>query len=121
MGLWQEFRDFLDKQNIIAVALAFIVGITTAALVQALVKDLITPIYAPYTALLNATTAISIGPHNFLVGDFIQTLISWIVILLVVFFVGRALIREKKKEAPPPPGPSKEEVLLTEIRDLLKK
>jgi len=95
MGFMKEFMDFLVKQNIIAVALAFIVGIATATLVQALVKDLISPIYAPYTAVLNATQAISIGPSNFFVGDFIQNVISWIVILLVVFIIGRSLIKSK--------------------------
>jgi large conductance mechanosensitive channel len=98
MGFMKEFMEFMEKQNIISVALAFIVGIATATLVQALVKDLITPIYAPYTAVLNATQAVSIGPSNFFVGDFIQNLISWIVILLVVFFLGRWLIKEKKEE-----------------------
>jgi large conductance mechanosensitive channel len=96
MGFMKEFMDFLVKQNIIAVALAFIVGIATATLVAALVKDLITPIYAPYTAILNATQAVSIGPSNFFPGDFIQNLISWIVILIVVFIIGRLLIKEKK-------------------------
>ncbi len=96
MGFMKEFMDFLEKQNIIAVALAFIVGIATAALVQALVKDLITPIYAPYTSILNATQAVSIGASHFYPGDFIQNLISWIVILLVVFVIGKMLIKEKK-------------------------
>jgi large conductance mechanosensitive channel len=96
MGFLKEFMEFMEKQNVISVALAFIVGVATAALVQALVRDLITPIYAPYTAILNATQAISVGPSNFYMGDFIQNLISWIVILLVVFIIGRSLIKEKK-------------------------
>jgi large conductance mechanosensitive channel len=93
MGFFKEFSDFMKEQKIIAVALAFIVGIATATLVQALVKDIITPIYSPYLGFLDPTTKITIGKSEFLVGDFIMQLVNWIVMLLVVFIIGKKLAK----------------------------
>jgi large conductance mechanosensitive channel len=93
MGFLKEFMDFMKEQKIISVALAFIVGIATAALIQALVKDIITPIYSPYVGFLNPTTEIAIGPSKFLIGDFIMQLVNWVVILLVVFIIGKKIAK----------------------------
>jgi len=93
MGFFKEFMDFMKEQKIISVALAFIVGIATAALVQALVKDIITPIYSPYLDFLNPETSITIGRSEFLIGDFIMQLVNWIVILLVVFIIGKKVAK----------------------------
>jgi large conductance mechanosensitive channel len=100
MGFMQEFMQFMKEQKVISVALAFIVGIATAALVQSLVKDIITPIYAPYTSFLDPTAAVTVGASKFMVGDFISQLLNWVIILLVVFFIGKAMVdAEKKMEA----------------------
>ena len=93
MGFLKEFMDFMKEQKIISVALAFIIGLATAALVQALVKDLITPLYGPYLGFLNPETAITFGKSNFMVGDFIMQLVNWAVILLVVFLIGKKMIK----------------------------
>ena len=93
MGFFKEFMDFMKEQKIISVALAFIVGIATAALVQALVKDIITPIYSPYLDFLNPETKITVGRSEFLVGDFIMQLVNWIVILIVVFIIGKKIAK----------------------------
>lgn len=93
MGFFKDFMDYLNEQKIIAVALAFVVGVATAALVQALVKDIITPIYSPYLGFLDPETAIAIGRSNFLVGDFILNLVNWIIILLVVYIIAKKLAK----------------------------
>jgi|YelNatPaOPRAMG01_1025707.scaffolds.fasta_scaffold91419_2 large conductance mechanosensitive channel len=93
MGFLKEFMDFMKEQKIISVALAFIVGIATAQLVQALVKDVITPLYSPYLNFLNPEIAIEIGKSKFMIGDFISQLVNWIVILLVVFIIGKKLAK----------------------------
>jgi large conductance mechanosensitive channel len=93
MGFLKEFMDFMKEQKIISVALAFIIGLATAALVQALVKDLITPLYGPYLNFLNPDTAIALGKSKFFVGDFIMQLVNWVVILLVVFIIGKKMIK----------------------------
>jgi len=95
MGFFKEFMDFMAEQKIIAVALAFIVGTATALLVNALVKDLITPIYSPYLNFLDPSTTIDVGKSKFLIGDFIMQLINWIVILLVVFIIGKKMMPKK--------------------------
>jgi len=93
MGFLKEFMDFMKEQKIISVALAFIVGIATAQLIQALVKDVITPLYSPYLNFLNPEIAIEIGKSKFMIGDFISQLVNWIVILLVVFIIGKKLAK----------------------------
>jgi len=93
MKFLKEFMDFMKDQKIISVALAFIVGLATAALIQALVADIITPLYVPYLDFLDPSTAIEIGKSRFLIGDFIRQLVNWLVILLVVFVIGRKLVK----------------------------
>ncbi len=93
MGFFEEFMDFMKEQKIISVALAFIVGVATAALVQALVQDIITPMYGPYLDFLNPETAIEIGKSKFMVGHFIREIVNWVVILLVVFIIGKKMVK----------------------------
>jgi large conductance mechanosensitive channel len=93
MSFLKEFMDYMKEQKIISVALAFIVGLATATLVQALVKDIITPIYGPYLDFLNPESSIEIGKSKFMTGDFIMQLVNWIVILIVVFIIGKKLVK----------------------------
>lgn len=93
MGFFNEFTEFMKEQKIISLALAFIVGVATAALIQALVKDIITPLYSPYLDFLNPATTVDIGKSKFLVGDFIMQALNWVVILLVVFLVAKKLAK----------------------------
>jgi len=91
MGFFKEFIDFMTEQKILAVALAFILGFATKTLVDALVADLITPIYSPYLDFLNPELAIEAGKSKFMIGHFIRELINWIVVLLVVFIIGKKI------------------------------
>ena len=92
MGFFQEFMDFMKEQKIISVALAFIVGIATAQLVNAFVNDIIGPIYQPYL-FAEEGAKITIEKSEFLIGDFINNIINWIVILLVVFVIGKKIAK----------------------------
>jgi large conductance mechanosensitive channel len=91
MQFLKEFMDFMKEQKIISVALAFIIGLASVTLVQALVKDLITPIYAPYMTFLNPSLSVKVGLSEFMIGDFILQFISFIVMLLVVFVIAKLL------------------------------
>ena len=91
MGFFKEFMDFMEEQKIISVALAFIVGVATAALVNALVADIITPVYSPYIKFLDPDQAITVGLSEFKVGHFMREVVNWIVILLVVFMIGKKI------------------------------
>jgi large-conductance mechanosensitive channel len=81
----------MKEQKVISIAIAFVIGVATASLVQSLVTDIITPIYSPYMDFLNPETAIEIGKSKFLVGSFIRELVNWIVVLMVVFAIGKKL------------------------------
>lgn len=83
-GLWNEFMDFLSKYKVMGLAVAFILGIYLGALVQALVSDLIMPIIALATPGIK-WEEISVGP--FLVGHFVGTLITFIIVAFVIFLL----------------------------------
>ena len=91
MGMWQEFMEFIRKQNVVALALGLVTGLAAKTLIDALVGDLITPIYQPYLGFLDPTMAIEIGASKFMIGHFMQALISFIVILIVVFIIGKKM------------------------------
>jgi len=93
MGFFKEFMDFMKEQKIISVALAFIVGLATAQLINALVNDLISPVYTPYLFQDPEVASITIGASTFKIGDFINNLINWLVILVVVFIIGKKIAK----------------------------
>jgi len=89
MKIWKEFMDFVKKQNVLSVALGLVTGFAAKTLIDALVADLITPIYGPYLDFLNPDLAVTIGVSSFRIGHFIQSLISFLVILFVVFIIAK--------------------------------
>jgi len=134
----KEFREFIMRGNVIDLAVAFVIGAAFGAIVSSLVKDIIMPIvgYAlggvdftnmfvvlgggSYATLADAQKA---GAATINYGIFINTIITFLVVALAMFFVIKSMnaMKRKQAEAPAaPPAPSKEEQLLTEIRDLLK-
>ena len=137
----EEFKAFALKGNVMDMAIGVIIGGAFAAITGSLVSDVITPILAvlfksPNTDALNITLrAASEGSEAVVLGlgTFVGTVINFLVIALVLFSVIKAMnkasevaekLAKKQKEeeeaAAPAPGPSAEEKLLTEIRDLLK-
>ncbi len=91
MGMMKDFMDFIKKQNVVAVALGLVTGLAAKTLIDALVADLITPIYKPYIGFLDPKMSVTVGLSQFMVGDFIQALISFVVILFVVFMIGKQM------------------------------
>ncbi|MCF8234080.1 MAG: large-conductance mechanosensitive channel protein MscL [Bacteroidales bacterium] len=134
----KEFKTFIKRGNVMDMAIGIIIGAAFGKIVNALVNNIIMP---PIGMLVNDSnfTALKIvlkkavyDENDVLVrnavtvdyGLFIQTLVNFLIIALVIFWVVKGMNRMKKKEEAkpaPPPAPSKEEQLLTEIRDLLKK
>jgi large conductance mechanosensitive channel len=124
----KEFRDFINRGNVLDLATAVIIGTAFTAIVNSLVNDIIMPLIG---ILLNgldfSTLVINVGEANLSYGNFIQAVINFLLIALVVFLMVRGISRlestlnkAKKQQEQEPPAPSKEELLLTEIRDLLK-
>ncbi|TAF32137.1 MAG: large-conductance mechanosensitive channel protein MscL [Cytophagales bacterium] len=136
MGFLKDFRDFAVKGNVIDLAVGVIIGGAFGKIVSSLVNDIFMPVIGLITGkgfrdmklvLKEATkdaAGADIAEVSMNYGMFIQNTIDFIIIALVIFFMIRMLNSMKKAEpapAPaPPPGPSKEEILLGEIRDLLK-
>lgn len=136
-GLLQEFKAFALKGNVIDLAVGVIIGGAFSKIVSSLVSDVIMPLIALLlgkfdfksikVTLVQPDPAIE-GSGVFLtIGNFIQNIVDFLIIALCIFFAVKLInrlssLREKEKESapPPPPEPSKEEKLLTEIRDILK-
>lgn len=122
--MWKEFRDFINRGNVIDLAVAVILGGAFIAIVNSLVNDIIMPIIGALLGGIDFTTlAITVGDASITYGNFIQAIINFLLIALVVFLIVRSLNRMKRPKVeavPPPPAPTVEEKLLTEIRDLLR-
>ncbi len=115
----KELKAFLFKDNLVDVAVAFVLGTAFAALVKALVDGIIMPIIAAIVGKPSFDDiVISISDTDIKIGVFLTALVNFVLIGTVLFFLLRAVtkILRKQEEITPP---SDEVVLLTEIRDAL--
>jgi large conductance mechanosensitive channel len=119
-----EFRDFINRGNVIDLAIGLTVGVAFTAVVNSLVGDIIMPIIGIITGGVDFTSlSIQVGNAVVAYGKFIQALFNFLVIALVIFWVVKMVNQfRRKEEAKPaePAAPTTEEKLLTEIRDLLQ-
>ena len=140
MKMLKEFKEFAVKGNMIDLAVGIIIGAAFGKIIASLVSDIIMPpiglllgglnfsdmqyimkeaVTDPVTGAVTAAVALKYG-------SFIQTLVDFLIIAFSVFMIVKAIMNMKKKEveqpaAPAaPPAPTKDQELLTEIRDLLK-
>lgn len=132
MKLIDEFKAFAMRGNVVDMAVGIIIGAAFGKIVSSIVNDIIMP---PIGLLLGgvnftdlkvvmkaATETAPAVTWNY--GNFIQVTIDFLIVTFAVFLLIKAMNSLKKKEEavpPPPPEPTKEESLLSEIRDLLKK
>lgn len=135
MGLMKEFKEFVSKGNVVDLAVGVIIGAAFGKIVSSLVDDIIMPPiglllggmnFSSLKLVLKEATINSAGvisePVTLNYGNFIQTGIDFLIIAFAIFMFVKAFNSMKRKEEePPPPGPTNEEKLLTEIRDLLAK
>ena len=131
MSMGSEFKDFAMRGNVVDMAVGIVIGGAFGKIVSSFVADVLMPPIGIALGGVNfSDLALTLregvdGADAVLVkyGVFIQTLIDFIIIAFAIFLVVKAMNSVKKKEeaAPAkPPEPSKEEVLLTEIRDALR-
>jgi large conductance mechanosensitive channel len=120
----KEFRDFINRGNVIDLAVAVIIGAAFTAIVNSLVDDLIMPLIGMLLGGIDFTSlSITVGSATLNYGNFIQAVINFLLIAFVVFLIVRTINNMQKKqveEPTSPPEPSDEVKLLTEIRDALK-
>lgn len=122
--MWEEFKKFAVKGNVIDMAVGVIIGGAFGKIVTSLVNDILMPLIGLLLGGIDFTgLQIQIGDATIMYGAFIQTVVDFLIISFSIFLFVRSINRLKHKEekkTAPPPSPSKEEILLTEIRDLLK-
>jgi large conductance mechanosensitive channel len=130
--MMKEFKEFAVKGNVIDMAVGIVIGGAFGKIVSSFVADVIMPPIGVLVGGINFSNlaftikeAAGEAPAVVLgYGKFIQTAVDFTIIAFAIFMVIKAInsLKRKEEEAPTaPPEPSKEEVLLTEIRDLLKK
>ena len=134
----KEFRDFAMKGNVVDLAVGVIIGAAFGAIVASLVADVIMPLIGAITGgldfsnyflgLSKAVTASNLVDAKkqgavLAWGNFLTLTLNFLIIAFVLFIVIRFMNRLKRRDeaAPEPPKPTRQEELLTEIRDLLKK
>lgn len=132
MSIASEFKEFAMKGNVVDMAVGVIIGAAFGKIVSSLVGDVIMPPLGMALSGVNFSelgTAIGTGPDGASVmlkwGSFLQTLFDFLIIAFVLFLALKGINKLKKPAAPatnaPPPPPPRNEVLLEEIRDLLRK
>ncbi len=145
----KEFREFIARGNVIDLAVGIVIGAAITAIVNSFVKDILSPILGifgsanfdnqffvlkpgdkdeklapPYATLADAAKD---GAVTFNYGAFGTAVINFLIVAFALFLIVKAtnklkerMVAQKAAEPAPEPSPTKEEVLLTEIRDLLK-
>lgn len=122
-----EFKEFIQRGNVMELAVGIIIGAAFTAIVSSLVDNIITPIIGMVAGGVDFSgLAVTVGEASIGYGAFIQAIIDFLIIAFVVFMIVKAYNNfskrfEKPAEPEAPAAPPREEVLLTEIRDLLAK
>jgi large conductance mechanosensitive channel len=121
MAIVKEFKDFIMKGNVVDLAIAVIIGGAFGAIVNSLIADVITPLLLkPALEATGVKDIASLTWGAIKYGNFLSAVISFLVIAFVLFMLIKGFNSTKKKVVAVPPPPPAQEVLLGEIRDLLK-
>lgn len=139
MSFISEFKSFAMRGNVVDMAVGIIIGGAFGKIVSSIVADIIMPPvglllggvkftdlkFELKPAVLDAAGAVKTAAVSINYGNFVQTTVDFLIIAFAIFMMIKGMNSLKRKEevpaeAPAPPTPTKEEVLLTEIRDILK-
>ena len=142
MGMLKDFKSFAMKGNVVDLAVAVVIGAAFGKIIASFVNDVLMPpiglllggadfsnlkvvLKGGSDAVMNGDTVVTPAVTEVAIkyGAFVNTVVDFIIVAFAIFMLVRAIVKAKKKEevAPAaPPAPSKEEVLLAEIRDILK-
>ena len=123
-GFISEFKTFIARGSVMDMAVGVIVGGAFKTIADSLTNDILMPLLGILVNRVSfADLSVNVGGAVLTYGNFIQAVLNFLITAFAVFCLVKAINRfHRKKEAAPkaPPPPSREEVLLTEIRDLLK-
>ena len=140
MSFAREFREFAVKGSVVDLAVGIIIGAAFGKIVESLVKDVIMPVVGAmfggldfsnwfimlknpppgYSGPMSYDALTKAGVPLFAYGNFMTVVLNFLILALVIFLMVKQINR-LKREAPPAPAPREEVVLLTEIRDALKR
>ncbi len=125
MSFAREFREFAIKGNVVDLAVGVIIGAAFGKIVSSVVEDMAMPLLGTMLGGMNfAGLTVTVGAATIKYGKFLQTCLDFLLIAWAIFLMVK-LINRMKRESPPAPAvpapPTRQEVLLEEIRDLLKK
>lgn len=136
MGMMKEFKAFAMRGNVVDLAVGVIIGGAFGKIVTSVVNDIIMPpigmvvgrvkfsdLSLELVAASKDAAGADVAAVTLNYGNFIQTIVDFLIVAFCVFLVVKAMNAVKKKEAaapPPPAEPTREEILLTEIRDALR-
>lgn len=128
--MWREFKEFINRGNVMDLAVGVIIGAAFGKIISSIVDDVIGPILGLIIGgidlsglkfIMGSKTLADgkIEEVAFKYGSFIQNIINFLIIAFVIFLIVKAY--NKFRTQAPPPSPTPTESLLTEIRDLLKR
>lgn len=123
MGFVKEFKDFAFKGNVVDLAVGVIIGAAFSAIVKSFVDDIITPLLLnPALERANVKNIAELSWNGVKYGNFLSSIISFLIVAFVLFMMIKGINRlsKKEEEVPAPTGPTEDQKLLMEIRDLLK-
>lgn len=122
--MWKEFKEFLQRGNVIELAVGLAMGAAFIAVVNSFTNDIVMPIVGTLLGGIDfSSLSIQVGDATIAYGNFIQAIVTFVIIAFVLFLVVKAynkMIKSKKESAADTPAGPTDVDLLTEIRDLLK-
>ena len=124
MSIVKEFREFAVKGNVVDLAVGVIIGAAFGKIVTSLVEDLIMPLVGTLMGGFDfGALAVKVGGATIKYGNFLQTCVNFLIVAWAIFLMVKGINRLKREEEKPAEKkePPRQEVLLEEIRDLLKK
>ena len=123
MSLINEFREFAVKGNIVDLAVAVIIGGAFGKIVSSLVEDIVMPAVGSLGRVDFKSLMWQVGDARIMYGKFLQTCVDFFIITAAIFLMVKIIndLRRRYEDQPPAATPPRQEQLLEEIRDLLKK
>ena len=123
MGFVKEFKAFAFKGNVVDLAVGVIIGAAFSAIVKSFVDDIITPLLLnPALEKANVKNIAELSWNGVKYGNFLSSIISFLIVAFVLFMMIKVInkLSREEEEVPAPAGPTEDQKLLMEIRDLLK-
>jgi large conductance mechanosensitive channel len=124
VSIVSEFKEFAVKGNVVDLAVGVVIGAAFGKIVSSLVEDVVMPVVGTLLGGVDFSgLALKLGAATLKYGKFLQTCLDFLIIAWAIFLMVKLINRVKREQAAPaaPKAPPRQELLLEEIRDLLKK